>query len=276
MRKAFLALVAFCALAFPALAQQELPQDIPFEGGKLTIAEDKDTLEKVLTFDGAELARNYLLYYNRTVEVSGKQVALFDIGDGGTACSSSVMMVWKPEGSNAKADIAGEDCGSPPALTGYDSIFFVPYMMPGATRPLQAWSPDKGFRLAGMLSFTPQPNTGWGDLDPTKLDNIVDAFGNAAVYVAAQKMLGDEIEQFATGLLVGGGAEVLPSGIFWSSGCVPHACGSFDAFMAVDAKGKKLYLAQQQDSGETRTWPALKDWPKDVEEAARSVIPMPQ
>ena len=86
------------------------------------------------------------------------------------------------------------------------------------------------------MSYTPEPGTDWKDLDPAKLYNIVDAFKNEAVYAAGQKLLGDAITDFATGLLVGGGTESTPSGIFYSSGCVPHACGGADAFMAVDAE----------------------------------------
>ena len=70
---------------------------------------------------------------------------------------------------------------------------------------------------------------------------------NEAVYEAAQELLGDRLTDVATGLLTGGGTETTPSGIFYASGCVPHACGSADAFMAIDPKGRKLYFAQQGD-----------------------------
>ena len=81
--------------------------------------------------------------------------------------------------------------------------------------------------------------------DPAKLYNIVDAFDNEADYEAATELLGDAITDVATGLLVGGGTDSTPSGVFYASGCVPHACGGADAFMAVDPRGHKLYFAQQ-------------------------------
>lgn len=274
MRKLIVAFAA-CMLSGAALAQQQLPQDIPFEGGTLTIAA-VDEVEKVLTFEGEELAREYVLYYDRTVEVSGRPVALFDVGDGGTACPSSVMLVWKAEDGQVRADTAGDDCGSPPASVSDGAISFVPYLMPGDTKPLQVWSPESGFRLAGMLSFSPQPGTKWADLKPQDMQLIIDIFANEAVYNQAKAMLGDEITQVATGLLVGGGVEPLSPGVFWSSGCIPHACGSFDAFMAFDIDRHRLYFAQVQDSAETKTWPVLKLWPKEVEDAARSAIAMPQ
>jgi hypothetical protein len=275
MRQAFFASIAGVLLAMPAVAQDEEPQDIPFEGGTLTITQNED-FEKILTFDGKELARNYQLFYNRTVVVAGKNVALFDIGDGGNMCGTNAVIVWKPDQGEVEATIAGEDCGSPPAAVTDDSIYFVPYLLPGASKPVEVWTPADGMELAGNMSFAPKPGTGWADLDPAKVNNMIDTFSNADVYAAAQAMLGDEITQVANGLIVGGDAQVLPTGAFWSSGCVPHACGSYDAFMAIDAKGKKLYFAQQQDSGETKTWPALGEWPKDVAEAARSAIPMPE
>jgi hypothetical protein len=275
MRQMWLALMAGALLAMPAFAQDDPPQDIPFEGGTLTIATNDEGM-RALTFNGQELVSNFVLYYNRTVEISGRKVALFDSGDGGNQCGTNVVLVWKPDNGEVKADIAGEDCGSPPAAVTDYNVYFVPYLLPGDTRPVQVWSPEEGMKLAGNMSFAPQPGTVWADLDPDKLQNIVDTFGNADVYAAARAMLGDEMTEFATGLLVGGGAQVLPSGAFWASGCVPHACGSYDAFMAIDAKGKKLYFAQQQAEGETKTWPALGEWPSDIVEAARSAIPMPQ
>ena len=75
-----------------------------------------------------------------------------------------------------------------------------------------------------------------------------------------------------TGLSVGGGAEVLTSGIFYSSGCVPHACGLSNAFMAVDAKGQKLYFAQQQDNAPPAAWPALDGWPAEVKAVMTSEL----
>ena len=45
---------------------------IPFEGGTLTITETAD-LDKILAFDGKELARNYVVYFDRIVELDGDQ-----------------------------------------------------------------------------------------------------------------------------------------------------------------------------------------------------------
>ena len=126
--------------------------------------------------------------------------------------------------------------------------------------------------MAGVLSFTPQPDTGWPDLDPEKLDNMVDAFDNEAVYEAAKKLLGNRLEAFVTGLLTGGGTEKTASGVYFASGCVPHACGSADAFMAVDVKQQRLYLAQQGDKQEPDSWPALAEWPAAVSDAMKAAL----
>ena len=94
--------------------------------------------------------------------------------------------MWKPENGEIQSAAAGDDCGSPPAAITDQSIYFVPYLLPGASKPAQIWTPTAGCRSHGTLSFTPQPGTGWDDLDPAKLYNIVDAFDNEAVYEAAQ------------------------------------------------------------------------------------------
>ena len=51
----------------------------------------------MLAFNGKELTRNYVVYYDKTVEVGGQQVALFDVGDGGNQCGTATVIVWKPE-----------------------------------------------------------------------------------------------------------------------------------------------------------------------------------
>lgn len=263
-----------CAAA-TAFAQQAAPEEIPFEGGKFTITETED-LDKILDFDGKEIARNYVVFYDRTVTVGGEAVALFSVGDGGNACGPATVMAWKPEGGEIMSDIVGEDCGAPPAAVTNDSIFFVPYLLPGESLPVEVWSPGQGVKVAGTLSFTPQPDTQWSDLDPAELENIIDALQNEAAYKAAQMLLGNSLTDVMTGLLVGGGTEKLASGVVYASGCVPHACGSADAFMAVDAKGQKLYFAQEGEQPEPRAWPALANWPADVRDAMHAALAPPQ
>ena len=158
----------------------------------------------MLAFNGKELTRNYVVNYAKTVEVGGQQVALFDVGDGGNQCGTATVIVWKPENGAVESAVAGDDCGSPPAAVTEQSIYFVPFLLPGASKPAQMWTPSDGLRVAGTLAFTPQPGTDWKDLDPAKLHNIVDAFDNEAVYAAGKQLLGDAITDVATGLLVGG------------------------------------------------------------------------
>lgn len=268
---------ALVAADFSSAAAQDKarPESFPFAGGTLTITETDDD-EKVLAFDGNELARNYVVYYDRTVEIGESSVALFAAGDGGNACAPATVIVWKPKDGAVTSEIVGEDCGAPPAAASGDSLYFVPYLLPGESSPVQVWSPGRGLRLAGMLSFVPQPGTGWDDLDPDTYDNIIEAFSNEAVYKAATKMLGDRLIDVATGLLVGGGTEKTVTGVFYASGCVPHACGTADAFMAVDPNGRKLYFAQAGERPEPDAWPALKTWPPALRSAMKAALYPPQ
>lgn len=289
-----LILVAACAsnlfgLAFSTLAQQtptapqpdpapveqpaddpDKPAPIPFEGGSFTII-DADDGQKVLAYDGQEIARNYVVYFDRTVTLGEVEVALFDVGDGGNQCGPATIIAQKVDGE-LQTDTVGEDCGAPPAAATADSLYFVPYLTPGETGPVQVWQPSTGLRVAGSMSFVPQPGTSWKDLETARLDNIVDAFDNEAVYRAASKLLANELNDFATGLLTGGGTERTVNGTIYGSGCVPHACGSADAFMAVDTRGRKLYLAQTGEHPEPKTWPALKTWPADMRSAMKAAL----
>lgn len=265
-------LIALTALglgAAQAFAQDEQPTAIPFEGGTITITENAD-MEKVVAFDGKELARNYVAFFDRFVDLQNTKVALLAVGDGGNQCGAATVIVWKAN-AGIQSQVVGEDCGAPPAAATESSLYFVPYLVPGASAPVETWSPQAGLRVAGMLHFEPQPGTTWETLDAAKLENMVDAFDNAALYAEAQKLLGDGLTGFATGLLTGG-TEMLSDGIVWGSGCVPHACGSQDAFMAVDQGGRKLYFAQQADGDAPNAWPALDGWPAAVRDAMQKAI----
>ncbi|HWK66172.1 MAG TPA: hypothetical protein VNS34_14620 [Rhizobiaceae bacterium] len=258
-----------------ASAQDPAPEEISFEGGKFTITETAD-LDKILAYEGREIARNYVVFYDRTVEVEGMPVALFAVGDGGNACGTATVIAWKPDEGGIRSDIVGEECGSPPAAIADSGIYFVPYLIPGGSGVVEVWSPTNGVRVAGTLNFAPQPATQWADLDPTTFETITDAMHNEAVYEAAKALLGDSLLDVMTGLQVGGEPAVTPSGIVYANGCVPHACGTSDAFMAVDPKGQKLYFAQERDQPEPAAWPSIDTWPTDLRQAMQDAFDRPQ
>ena len=147
----------------------------------------------------------------------------------------------------------------------------MPLLLPGETAALQYWSPDEGVRTAGDLSFTPQPDTGWDDFDPEATGYMVEAFDNAAIYDAAAALLGNDLTAVVTGLLTGGDAELQDDGTVTGYGCVPHACGVSDSFMAIDPKAKRLYFAQQGDP-QIRTWPDPAAWPASLKTAMDAAI----
>jgi len=254
------------AMAFsPANAQEEASGPIPFADGSFTITENAE-MEKILSFEGQEIARGYFLAYNRTVKIGEEDVALFEVGPGGNACGAQTVIAWKPEGEDLQTAAAGDDCGSPSPSVSETSIYFVPYLLPGTSSPVQVWTPDAGLKIAGTLSYTPQPGTTWETLDIADLNYLVDAFENEDVLAAATSLLGDKLAEVVAGLSVSDGFHTLDSGIMHGYGCVPHACGASDSFIAIDKAGKKLYFAQQDGKGGQDTWPALDQWPADVRE----------
>ncbi|MEO5324685.1 hypothetical protein PV773_15305 [Mesorhizobium sp. CC13] len=259
------------SLSVQALAQSDEPVEIPFEGGTFTINETED-LDKILTYDGKELARNYVAYFERTVDLNGTKVAIFDVGDGGNACGPATVLAWKTEAGIQSTIVGADECGTPPAAATSDALYFVPYLRPGSKAPVRSWSPQDGLKVAGELSFTPQPGTTWADIAPDKITYPADFFANAELYAAAAALLGDQLEQVALGLSVSGEPEKTASGVLFASGCVPHACGSADAFIGVDAAGKKLYFAQAGDTPEPKTWPALAEWPGEVKDAMTKAL----
>lgn len=264
------ALALSMTLCGGAAAQEERQAPIPFAGGELTITQPEEYGEKTLSFDGKELASNYVVYFDRIATIGDVEVALFDVGDGGNACGPATVMVWKPEGGEIQsASIGEDDCGAPPAAVTGNEIYFVPWLLPGNSAAVKKWSPQDGFSLAGTLTYTPEPGTDWADIDGSRLESIIDAFHNEAVYHAAQKLLGDKLSDVTTALLVSSGTEKTASGVLYANGCVPHACGISDGFMAIDATAQKLYFARQSDEGDAAegnvdAWPDLASWPAEL------------
>ncbi|MCB1466295.1 MAG: hypothetical protein KDK08_03920, partial [Rhizobiaceae bacterium] len=93
-RRVFAALVVAGFLAGHALAEDIAPpENIPFDGGTFTITQSPD-YEKVLTYDGQEIARNYMVFFDRQVKVGELDVALFSVGDGGNMCGPATVIAW--------------------------------------------------------------------------------------------------------------------------------------------------------------------------------------
>ncbi|QKD01005.1 hypothetical protein [Mesorhizobium loti] len=241
---------------------------VPFEGGQLTITQPQQDGEKVLAYDGQQLASNYDVFFDKIVEVGGVKVALFDVGDGGNQCGPATVIIWKPEGGTIQSTkVEQDECGAPPTAVSDSAIYFVPYLLPGEEKPALQWSPTDGLTISGNLTYMPEPGTDWKDINPEKYQNIIDAFHNEAVYKEAETLLGKDMTDMATSLLVGGGTEKTASGAFYATGCVPHDCGGNDGFMAVDPAKQKLYFARRGDDGQPKGWPALATWPADIKAA---------
>src|SRR5690242_19354670 len=115
-----------------AQADDDSQAPIPFEGGQLTITQPEQDGEKVLAYDGKQLASNYDVFFDRIVKIGDVNVALVDVGDGGNQCGPAKVLVWKPKDGEVKTTTVEQDeCGAPPAAISDSAIYFVPYLLPG-------------------------------------------------------------------------------------------------------------------------------------------------
>ncbi|MHB2267527.1 hypothetical protein [Aliihoeflea sp. PC F10.4] len=267
MRSTMSLFAGLLVLAVPVWAQDDAP--IEFAGTTFTITE-ADDLQKILTADGEEIARDYVIFHDRNVTLGDIEVAIFQKGPGGNMCGSVSVMVWRDGAGDLQAASPPDECGAPSPAVTQDAIFFVPYLMPGAQAVVRRWSPDEGMRTHGSIAYVPEPDTGWDDFDPAAMSYPTDVFRNAAIYEMALATLGDNLSNVTTALLVSAGLEPLgDSGIYTANGCVPHACGASDGFMAIDTANRRLYFAQQH----ARTaWPPLDDWPENIRAAKDEAI----
>jgi hypothetical protein len=268
-----LAALAGLGLCAGAFAQSDEPQSIPFADGAFTITQKEEYGEKTLSFGDKELASAYVIYFDQIARLGDTEVALFDVGDGGNACGPAKVMVWKGgDGAIERAGIGEDDCGAPVTAAAGDSLYFVPWLTPGTSGVVKRWTPQEGFETAGELTYAPEAGTTWKDVDPARLGSMIDAFRNEAVYSRAREILGDRLEEVATSLLVSGAPEKTASGLIYGDGCIPHACGTYDGFMAIDAANEKLYLARQTDGRTPETWPAAANWPADLRETMEKAL----
>ncbi|MFB9982240.1 hypothetical protein ACFSQQ_31145 [Mesorhizobium kowhaii] len=247
---------------------------IPFEGGQFTITQQEPDGEKVLAYDGQTLASNYDVFFDRIIDIAGTEVALVDVGDGNIdhLCGPPVMIVWKPKGGTIQGITVEQDgCGAPASVTD-DVIYFVPYLLPGASKRAMQWSPTDGLTIAGNLTYMPDPGTGWKDVDVSKYEDMIDAFHNEAVYRDATALLGKDMTVLAASFLAAGGTKTTASGIVYFDGCAPHNCGGNHGFMAVDQTNHKLYFAHSGDKPRMDVWPPVQTWPADVKAALEEAM----
>jgi hypothetical protein len=110
-----------------AASDEDKQAPIPFEGGQLTITQPDQDGEKVLAYDGKQLASNYDVFFDKIVKIGDVNVALVDVGDGGNQCGPAKVIVWKPkDGAIQTTTVEQDECGAPPAAVSDSAIYFVP------------------------------------------------------------------------------------------------------------------------------------------------------
>lgn len=260
------AILFTAGLCMPASAQ---PQDetIQFAGGTLTISETDD-YERVVSFNGEEVGRDYQVFFDRIANVGGTEVALISVGPGGNACGANTLLVWPDGEGGVNSDKLPGDCGwAPPSVSDY-GVVFVPWSGPGEELPVQRWNPESGFRTAGILRFAPDPGTVWTDLAAAPELHPLDYFSNEEFFTAAVPVLGDDLAEYATGLRVSSEMQELGGGFFGAIGCVPHNCGGADSVLVVDPAAKTAWYAQFRGDDVVQ-WPPAAQWPQQATEALR-------
>lgn len=260
LNRLLIAALAAAGIGLPALAQEDQRTD--FAGGVLTITQTED-FERILTFDGIELARDYFVHVEQIADVAGTEVAFVNIGPGGNACSPGTLMIWRNGEGEIRTQQAGEECDAPAVAISDYGVYLIRYLLPGQSADMMFWTPAEGMSTFASTTYSPEPGTGWETLDPGSVGHPVDLFRNADIYAAAQELLGDELEDAVTGLVVSGQPE-MSGGLLHARGCVPHACGFADSFIVIDKEDQTIYMAQLGENGETRFWPDWQIWPSDA------------
>lgn len=260
--------VVFLGSVLCAHAETEVPAPVAFAGGEFTFAIGEDE-EIALSYAGQEVHRAPVIKFDRIVTVGGVEAALFNAGEGGNGCGPQMLIFTLPQDAvDPVIDIAGEECGAPePAVTS-DGLLFVPHVPPGGTALVERWTPKGGISVAGELSFTPQPETGWADLDPAKVTHPVELFNNAELYAALQALAGDRFVELADKLGTASPPQLIDGKYLAAPGCQPSACVSDKGFAGLDIENKAVFAAVKAGDGTETIWPADKAlWPEALAKA---------
>ena len=250
-----------------AVAQDELPRTEAFADGEITFSRVEDD-EIAVQFKGQELYRNAYVSFNRIANIEGQDVAILSGGDGGNACGPNALILSLPGDSpDPKLEVIG-DCGSPEPAVTMNEIYFVPFVRPGASLPVQSWTPSAGLVAVGMLHFEPKAGTNWGNFDAAAIKGPWDMFDNADVYAAGQALLGDRFNEVTQGLAVAGPPLLVENNFLAGAGCAPHACGSTNGFFGMDIGKRQVFAAYRNDGKPDEYWPAdFKAWPMQMQKA---------
>jgi len=260
---------AACATLFLGLSlaqANEVIEEIPFDGDTIIVT-DTGNGEQIISINDEEIARNYYASFDRVTKVEDAPVAIFYMSDGGNSCGPTTLLIWRDihDGKIKQFD-HDEDCQTPAPSISDDAIFFIPYLNPGESRLLNAWSPSSGISSKGQLSFAPQAGTGWADLKAKPASHPIDFFQNEVIHDMAKKLTGDDFAVFAKGLSVAVDPRPLRMGVIMASGCTPHNCGVKDSLILIDEENQTIFLAQQNEN-DFNYWPPKDQWTPKANEA---------
>ena len=260
MRGFVLALAGAFVSANP-VAAETVEQTMEFAGNRLEVVQTDD-FERVLKVNGGEVFRDFQLWLDRAIPLGSRQVLLASAGPGGNACGSyPVVLVPANDGSLTVATPIGRECGlfAEMAATPTELIFFG-HAAPGNPASIDQWSPTTGLEHVGRIEFEPQPGTGWQTLRIDDLSHPRHLFDNADVYRAVADLAGADLAALSTSLSVASELEPVDGRYLVGMGCMPHACGAADGFIAVDVEGRAVYAATDATE-QTSVWPAADRWP---------------
>jgi hypothetical protein len=247
-------------LAALPLAAQERPVPVKIGPAMLEIV-DRAEAGHELRHDDRVLAKEYRIEPGPVVASGDAHVAVFDMWGGGNACVAWPLVVLVDAAGKVALDRRFEtECTGFAYASQTDAIVLVRRAFPFEDGAV--WqAAGNGVRFLGTLKFAPQPNSTWADLDKA-LDHPLSLFDVAPLDAAVRKLTGSSYAEFARALGVASPVEARGPYLI-GSGCLPHACGDTEGFLAIEREAKRIFLGLKT-RGRVRAWPALAAWPKPL------------
>jgi hypothetical protein len=258
----FIVLSAALAISLARAEQAARPTDVTVGSVTLQIVET-DSGEKELRHGARVLVKEFAIHEGLAAKFKDKHARVFDVGPGGNACDGWPAVVTV-EKDKVDIDLTMQDlCSLYAASTDEEGFTFVEKAVAGKEGSVWRFTPDSGMQRLGVLSFRPQPNSTWNDLDKW-LDHPMSLFNVAPFDAAVRKLTGAQFREFALRLHVASEVEKKGGRFLIGTGCQAHACDSDQGFVGIDRKGNAVYLAMKRNARIT-TWPAAPRWPQKLQ-----------
>lgn len=255
--------------ALPAVAEERA--SFALGPHQVTTAETEDYNTAVLV-DGEKFHEDAQLLLDGSYEVGDIPAVVGVAGAGGNSCNAAPFVISLRDGKPT-FDGPIESCEWFTVTLEGDHLRFASDPLPGVDAEVWHWHAEEGFSHAPAEAFSPDPSTGWADLDKLAKAHPSDALKIAPAYAALSSAMSQEDWSLFTGILAQLGSGDLTAEGYAGSACHKAACDAEFAYLFLDRASERPFALWTDQEGQIKTAPARADFPAWVETYLGNALP---